>query len=277
MAPGAPPGKWEDVERMTNQKPLDKKVAIVTGSSRGIGRAIALRLARDGAAVVLAARTEADLSGVAAEIHAAGGTATIVPMDLRKPESPAALVQFAVDTHGAIDIVVNNAGATKRGDFFELTDADWLDGYALKFFGAVRLTREAWPHLKARRGSVLSIIGIGGHTPGPEFTIGGSVNGACLSFVKAISDIGIRDGVQVNAINPGRIRTGRFQNMVAAQAAKSGVSPEAAMQEIIRKANIVRVGEPEDIANLAAFILSPESRFLQGALIDLDGGQTKTV
>jgi len=262
---------------MANQKPLKGKVAIVTGASRGIGRAIALRLAQDGATLVLAARTAEDLSKVAAEIKSGGGVATSVAGDLRHADAPDVLVKAALIDHGAIDIVVNNAGATKRGDFLELTDADWLDGYALKFFGAVRLTRAAWPHLKARRGSVLSIVGIGGRTPGPEFTIGGSVNGACLSFVKALSDIGIRDGVQVNAINPGRIRTGRFQAMVAAQAAKEGVSADTAMAEIISKANIVRLGEPENVANLAAFILSPESRFLQGALIDLDGGQTKTV
>jgi NAD(P)-dependent dehydrogenase (short-subunit alcohol dehydrogenase family) len=158
-----------------------------------------------------------------------------------------------------------------------LTDADFLDGFALKFFGAVRLTRAAWSHLKARRGSVLNIIGIGGRTPGPEFTVGGSVNGACLSFTKAMADIGIRDGIQVNAINPGRIRTDRLRKMVEAQAAREGANLDAAMQEIIGKASIVRLGEPEDVANLAAFILSPESRFLQGALIDLDGGQTKTV
>ena len=262
---------------MSNRKLLEGKIAIVTGASRGIGRAIALRLAEDGATLVLAARTAEDLSKVAAEINANGGQATCVATDLRNADAPATLVKSAIAEHGAIDIVVNNAGATKRGDFLELTDADFLDGFALKFFGAVRLTRAAWPHLKARSGSVLSIIGIGGRTPGAEFAIGGSVNGACLSFVKALTDIGIRDGVQVNAINPGRIRTGRFQKMVEAQAARQGVSLDAAMQEIIGKASIVRLGEPEDVANLAAFILSPESRFLQGALIDLDGGQTKTV
>jgi len=261
---------------MANQEPLQGKIAIVTGASRGIGRAIALRLARDGATVVLAARTAGDLSKVAEEIKTSGGTATVFATDLRNAEAPEALVKAALGAHGAIDIVVNNAGATKRGDFFALTDADFQDGFALKFFGAVRLTRAAWPKLKMRQGSVLSIIGIGGHTPGAEFTIGGSVNGACLSFIKALSDIGIRDGVQVNAINPGRIRTGRFQAMVAAEAAKMGLTPEVAISEIIRKANIVRVGEPEDVASLAAFILSPNSRFLQGALIDLDGGQTKT-
>jgi NAD(P)-dependent dehydrogenase (short-subunit alcohol dehydrogenase family) len=267
----------EDMTRMPNAKPLEGKFAIVTGASRGIGRAIALRLAQDGAAIVLAARTAEDLSNVAAQIKAEGGAATFVAADLRNADAPAALVKAAIDAHGAIDIVVNNAGATKRGDFFELTDADFQDGFALKFFGAVRLTRAAWPHLKARGGSVLSIIGIGGRTPGAEFTIGGSVNGACLSFAKALTDIGIRDGVQVNAINPGRIRTGRFQKMVEAQAARAGISLEAAEQDIIGNASITRVGEPEDVANLAAFLLSPAARFLQGALIDLDGGQTKTV
>jgi NAD(P)-dependent dehydrogenase (short-subunit alcohol dehydrogenase family) len=257
---------------MADQKPLEGKIAIVTGASRGIGRAIALRLARDGATLVLTARTEADLAKVASEIKSSGGKATTVAGDLRDPGAPAALVTAALEAHGAIDIVVNNAGATKRGDFFELTDADWADGFALKFLGAVRLTRAAWPHLKARRGSVLNIIGAGG-----RITIGGSVNGACLSFTKAVAEIGIRDGVQVNAINPGRVKTDRFQQTLAEEAVHHGGDLNAALQGIIRKSNIVRLGEPEDVANLAAFIVSPQSRYLQGSLIDLDGGQTKTI
>src|SRR6266851_8405413 len=203
---------------MASDKPLEGKMAIVTGASRGIGRAIALRLAQDGATLVLAARTESDLAKLASEIKSGGGKATIASGDLRDSGAPAALVDAALEAHGAIDIVVNNAGATKRGDFFELTDADWSDGFALKFLGAVRLTRAAWPHLKARRGSVLNIIGAGGRTPSAEFTIGGSVNGACLSFTKAVADIGIQNGVQVNAINPGRIKTDRFQQTLAAEA-----------------------------------------------------------
>ena len=256
---------------------LAGKVILVTGASRGIGRAIAIRLAIDGATIVLAARDQISLAKVAAEIEAGGGAATTFAADLRIPESPAALVDAALKAHGAIDAVVNNAGATKRGDFLELTDADWIDGFALKFFCAVRLTRAAWPHLKARKGSVLNIIGIGGRTPGTEFTIGGSVNGACLTFTKALADIGIRDGVQVNAINPGWIRTDRLRGLLEAEAAQHGGDLNVAIEQIVRKANVVRLGEPEDIANLAAFLLSPQSRYLQGALIDLDGGQTKTV
>jgi NAD(P)-dependent dehydrogenase (short-subunit alcohol dehydrogenase family) len=262
---------------MADPKPLQGKIAIVTGASRGIGRAIALRLAQDGATLVLAARTAADLDKVAATISSAGGGAACVPRDLRDPEAPAALVKAAMDAYGAIDILVNNAGATKRGDFFQLTDADWADGFALKFLGAMRLTRAAWPHLKACRGSVLNIIGSGGRTPGAEFTIGGSVNGACLSFTKAVADIGIQDGVQVNAINPGRVKTDRFQSTLAAEAVQHGGDLNAALQAIVRKSNIVRLGEPEDVAHLAAFMVSPHSRYMQGSLIDLDGGHTKTI
>src|SRR5207237_5831211 len=102
------------------------------------------------------------------------------------------------------------AGATKRGEFEDLGEEDWTDGFALKFFGAVRLARAAWPHLKQQSGSVVNIAGIGGRTPGPQFAIGGSVNAALLSFTKSLADVGIRDGVQVNAINPGAIRTARL-------------------------------------------------------------------
>jgi 3-oxoacyl-[acyl-carrier protein] reductase len=262
---------------MAEPKPLEGKIAIVTGASRGIGRAIALRLAQEGASLVLAARTQADLEKVASEIKSQGGKATAVAGDLRDPAVPAALVNAALATLGDIDIIVNNAGATKRGDFFGLTEADWADGFALKFMGAVRLTREAWPHLKARRGSVVNIIGSGGRTPGAEFTIGGSVNGACLSFTKAMAEIGIQDGVQVNAINPGRIKTDRFQSTLLEEAVHHGGDTKAALAAIVRKSKIVRLGEPEDIAHLVAFLVSPHSRYMQGSLIDLDGGATKTI
>jgi 3-oxoacyl-[acyl-carrier protein] reductase len=103
------------------------------------------------------------------------------------------------------------------------------------------------------------------------------VNGAFLSFTKALADVGVRDGVQVNAINPGYIRTDRLQGWIKSVAAETGGDMQAAQREMVRRANIVKIGEPEEIANLAAFILSPENRLLQGALIDLDGGLTKTV
>lgn len=262
---------------MENGKKLAGKTAIVTGGSRGIGRAIASRLAREAVQVVIAARDRATLAAAADEISKAGGIVETFSADLREAPAPGALVRAALEAFGGIDIVVNNAGATRRGEFLELSEADWMDGFALKFFGAVRLVRAAWPYLKERRGAVLNIIGTGGRTPGPLFTIGGSVNGACLSFTKALADIGIRDGVQVNAINPGYIRTDRLHAWLQSAAANHGGDVEAAARDMVNRANIVRLGEPEDIANLAAFVLGPQNRFLQGALIDLDGGMTKTV
>jgi NAD(P)-dependent dehydrogenase (short-subunit alcohol dehydrogenase family) len=262
---------------MENSRNIAGKVAIVTGGSRGIGRAIALRLARERAQVVIAARDKTALAAAADEIVKTGGIVETFAADLREPEAPAALARAAVNAFGGIDIVVNNAGATRRGEFLELSEADWMDGFALKLFGAVRLSRAAWPYLKERRGAVLNIIGTGGRTPGPLFTIGGSVNGAFLSFTKALADVGIRDGVQVNAINPGYIRTDRLQGWINSTAAETGGDLKAAEREMIRRANIVGIGEPEDIASLAAFVLSPQNRMVHGALIDLDGGLTKTV
>ena len=256
---------------------LTGKVAIVTGASRGIGRAIAMRLAKEGAKTVLCARSADELEAAVKEIERNGGTALSIALDLRLPESPAQLADFAAHHFGGIDIVVNNAGATKRDAFLDLTDDDWLDGFALKFFGAVRLTRAAWPHLKASRGSVVNISGAGGRTPGAEFAIGGSVNAAMQSFTKAMAELGITDGVQVNVINPGSIRTGRLQKRLEALAAESGANLAAAEQKMIAVTKTTRIGEPEDIAALVAFIAGPEGRFLQGSMIDMDGGATKTL
>src|ERR1700677_41810 len=136
---------------------LSEKIAIVTGASRGIGRAIALRLAREGVKVVLSARDEGLLESAVSEIESAGGSATFMALDLREPAAPEQLARFAQAHFGGIDIVVNNAGATKRGDFLTLTDDDWKDGYARKFFGVTRLSRAACPQLKERRGSVVNI------------------------------------------------------------------------------------------------------------------------
>ncbi len=256
---------------------LKGKVAIVSGSSKGIGCAIAQRLASEGASVVLCARTETALDQVVREIEAKDGRASAIALDLRLPGAPARLAEFALKTYDRIDIVVNNAGATKRGEFEQLTDDDWADGFALKFFGAVRLIRAAWPALKASSGSVLNISGAGGRTPGAAFTIGGSVNAALLSLTKALADLGIRDGVQVNTINPGTVRTGRLQVRLAEIMKQKGIDLPEAEKEIVRSPTITRIGEPEDIAGLAAFIVGPEGRFLQGALIDMDGGSTKTI
>ena len=256
---------------------LQGKAAIVTGASRGIGRAIARGLGKEGALCVLCARDEQRLASVEREIADAGGEACAISLDLRTPDAPSRLAGFAIERYGRIDIVINNAGATRRGAFLELSDEDFVDGFALKYFGAVRLLRAAWPWLRDAGGSVVNIAGVGGRTPGAAFAVGGSVNAALLSLTKSLAAAGLSDGIQVNAVNPGAIRTERLEKRLAALAAEHNISLEAAERLFIETEQITRIGEPNDIANLILFVVSPEGRFLHGALIDADGGATKTI
>jgi len=140
---------------------LRGKAAPVTGASRGLGEAIALELAAVGVNVCLAARDAAKRAEAAAITSRAQARCVTLAGDLRDGETMQAAVAHGVNAFGRLDILLNNAGATKRGDFFALTDDDWQDGYALKFHGYVRATRAAWPHLKATGGTVINIVGIG--------------------------------------------------------------------------------------------------------------------
>src|SRR5262249_55306568 len=195
--------------------------------------------------------------------------------DLREEARAGAAVAAAVQHFGGLDILVHSAGATKRGDFFQLTEEDFQDGFALKFHGAVRLARAAWPHLKARRGSILNIIGIGAHTPSAEFTIGGSVNSALAHFSKALADIGHGDGVRVNAIHPGYIETDRLARRIEKFAGERNLDRDKARLELARALEINRFGTPEDIGRLVCFLASEASSYIHGAIIHIHEGHTK--
>jgi 3-oxoacyl-[acyl-carrier protein] reductase len=252
---------------------LDGKVALVTGSSRGIGRGIALALAAEGCDVMLTGRDEAALHETAAEIETRGRKVKIHVTDLRQEAAPAELVAAVERGFGRLDILVNNAGTTKRGDFLTLTDADWQDGFALKFFAHVRLARAAWPLLKASSGSLVTIGGTSGRVPIAAFTIGSSVNAACAAFSKALADRGKSDGVQVNTIHPSYVETERLWRRIKADMGRTG-KDEAAVREWHRRdIGVTRFGTPEDVAGLVVFIVSRRGRWLHGATIDLDGGE----
>jgi NAD(P)-dependent dehydrogenase (short-subunit alcohol dehydrogenase family) len=253
---------------------LTNKVVIVTGASRGIGRAIATTLSAEGMRVAVVARTQAALEELAASLPT---ECLVVAADLREAEAPARVVAAVVERFSGIDVLVNNAGATKRGDFLSLQDADWADGYALKFFGAMRMCRAAWPHLQGRRGSIVNIVGIGGRTGRAEFAIGGSVNAALLNLTKVLADRGTEDGVRVNAINPGSIATERLQGRIAALARERGLGLEAAGQVMASEMGVPRFGRPEEIANAVAFLASAKADYIHGAILDADGGATKTL
>jgi 3-oxoacyl-[acyl-carrier protein] reductase len=252
---------------------LAGKVALVTGSSRGIGASIAEGLAAEGCDVMLTGRDEAALKDVAAAIAKRGRKAQFSTLDLSDAKAPAALVADVKRHFGKLDILVNNAGATKRGDFRELTDTDWKDGFELKFFAHVRLAREAWPLLTASKGTVVTIAGIGGKEPEAEFGIGSSVNAACMAWTKALADVGKKEGVQVNTVNPGRVETERLWRRIRA----TGESEASIRGEYLKEFNITRFGLVDDIAGLIAFMASPHGRWLHGATIDMDGGEVRGV
>jgi 3-oxoacyl-[acyl-carrier protein] reductase len=256
---------------------LAGKVALVTGSSRGIGRGVALTLAAEGCDVMLTGRDEAALREVAAAVEQRGRKAAYETIDLRADAAPGALIDTVKRRFGKLDILVNNAGTTKRGDFLALTDADWQEGYALKFFAHVRLSRAAWPLLSEAEGSIVTIGGTSGRIPIAAFTIGSSVNAACAAFAKALADLGKTDKVQVNTIHPSYVETERFWRRIKADMERTGKS-EAEVREWHRQdINVTRFGTPEDIGGMIAFMVSRRGRWLQGATIDLDGGEVPTV
>ncbi|HKI34574.1 MAG TPA: SDR family oxidoreductase [Gemmataceae bacterium] len=256
---------------------LSGKVALVTGASRGIGRAIAECLAEEGMALALAARDEGRLRAVASQIEAGGGQALVHAANLSQPAAPAAFATAALDRFGRIDLVVNNAGATPRGDFLTLTEQDWADGFGLKFLATVRLCRAAWPHLVASRGSVVIIAGSGGRTGSAEFTIGGSVNAALLNLTKCLADRGVRDGVRVNAINPSLIRTDRLTVQIHRLAVDRGISDEQAARQFAEQKGVARFGDPGEVAIAVAFLASECAAYIQGAILDVEGGLTRTL
>jgi NAD(P)-dependent dehydrogenase (short-subunit alcohol dehydrogenase family) len=257
---------------------LAGKVALITGGNRGIGAAIATELAREGVHLCLVARDQELLDCTAAALAEEFKVQVItVAADLRLADAAEQAVARTVAVFGKLDILVNNAGATARGDFFALTEQDWDDGFSLKFRAAVRMTRAAWPHLREVQGAVLNIIGVGGWTAESEFTIGGSVNAALLHFTKAIAQIGQHDAVRVNAINPGRIATERLTRNINRIANMADIPFEEAHDELLRACRINRFGKPSEIGQMAAVILSERASFVQGSLIDVDGGERRSM
>ncbi len=252
---------------------LAGKVALITGASRGIGRGIALELAAAGCDVMLAARDRSALDDVAREISALDRKAAVHAADLTASTEPAGLVDALTRKFGRLDILVNNAGGTRRGSFFEQTEKDWREGFDLKFFAHVRLCRLAWPLLKVTKGSVIFIAGVGARAPVADYMIGSAVVSAVLAFMKALADLGKRDGVQVNAVNPGSVKTDRFRHRLDRVMKKTGLDEAAATEWHRRDLDITRFGTAEDIAGLVRFIVSPQGSLLHGAAIDMDGGQ----
>ena len=256
---------------------MPNSVAIVTGASQGIGKATALRLARDFPSLVLIARDEAHLQETAQQAKTFGAESLVIPLDLREPAAAEKIVNGTLQRFGRIDVLVNIAGAVPQIDLFEMTDAQWDDGMALKFHGARRLTIRAWDALKASKGSVVLLSGLAAWDPKPGFAAVAATNAAIIALAKAFAAQGIKDGVQVNSVSPGAVMTGRRRSFFEKWAPAHNLTVEEAIKKYPGESGISRFGQPEEIAELLAFLVSAQAKWLTGASLRMDGGEFKGI
>lgn len=256
---------------------MTNSVAIITGASQGIGRSTALRLVRDFTSIVLVARNRLKLEEVAAAVTAAGATPLIVDLDLAERAAAKVVVGRTLAAFGRIDALFNIAGAVPQIDLFEMTDEQWDAGLALKLHGARRLTIEAWPALRKAGGSVVLMSGNSALFPKSAYAAVGTINAAIVALAKAFSDRGITDGVQVNSVLPGPVMTGRRRSYLEHWAPLHKMTVEEATEKFPREAGIARYGEPEEIAELMAFLVSPRARWMTGSTLRMDGGEVKSL
>src|SRR5271166_2550404 len=256
---------------------MPKLVAVVTGASQGIGRATAVRLAKDFSGLVLAARNGEPLKEVAAEVKSNGADPLPFALDLSIRESAETLIKGTLDRFGRIDALLNIAGAVPQIDLFEMTDEQWQAGLELKLHGARRLTILAWEALKASKGSVVLISGSAALDPKPGFAAVATINAAIIALAKAFAEQGIEDGVQVNSVVPGPVMTDRRRSFMKKWAPAQAMTVEEATKRFPEEAGISRYGKPEEIAELMAFLVSPAAKWLTGTSVRIDGGEIKGI
>jgi NAD(P)-dependent dehydrogenase (short-subunit alcohol dehydrogenase family) len=245
---------------------LDGKVALITGGSKGIGRAIALSFAREGADVSVAARGVEELERAAKEIEAEGRRALAVPTDVTDPDQVETLVRRTVDELGGVDILVNNAGAAPFMSTFDQMRLSGFDKYfGITYTGAVYTTRSAAAALLDRGGSVINIASVAAYIASPGLTYYASAKAALVSFTRTLALEWAAHGVRVNAIAPGWIET--EMNVGARQ-------DPGFYQAILNQIPLGRWGTAEDVANVALFLSSERASFMTGSVIVIDGGQT---
>jgi len=248
---------------------LGDKVAIVTGGTQGIGRATAMRLAREGASVVVAGRGRVALDGAAAEVRAAGGRVAAVQADVSRAEDCEHLVAEAVATFGRLDILVNNAGTSATGDFESVTDAAWQADLDLKLFAAVRLSRLAIPHMKKQGGGrIINITNIGAKQPRARSMPTTVTRAAGLAFTKALSKEYAPHNILVNTVCIGLVQAGQHEK----RAAKAGIALEQLYADMAKDIPLGRVGRAEEVAQVIAFLASGTASYVTGTSINLDGG-----
>ena len=248
---------------------LTGRKTVITGASEGIGRAIALRMATEGCPLVLAARSEANLKDVKAEIAKRAPVAVeIMPLDLSAGADQRKLFEAASDA----DILVNNAGAIPSGTIFDVDEAAWRKAFDLKVFGYINLCRSFYGAMKARRrGTIVNIIGNGGERPVSNYIAGACGNAAVMALTRALGGDSHKDGIRVVGINPGPVTTERLVRMMKKRSTEVHGTPDR-WRDYEKPFAFGRAGTVEEIADMTAFLASDLSAYTTGTIVTIDGG-----
>lgn len=253
---------------------LKGKVALVAAASRGLGRAVAEELAAEGAALVLCARSEANISKTADEVAQATGAEVLwMRADVSKPDEVARLVQAGLERFGRIDILVTNAGGPPAGQFDSLSSEAWEAATGLTLYSAIELTRRVLPGMKERRwGRILNITSIAVKQPVENLMLSNSLRAAVTGFARTLANEVATFGVTVNNIMPGYTRTERVEELARMMAEKERISPAEFIARWEQEIPMRRLGEPREFAALAAFLVSERAGYITGTSIPVDGG-----
>ncbi len=253
---------------------LKKKIALVAASSKGLGRACAEALAAEGAGVTICARNEADLAKTREEISRKTGAEILaVAADMTKPDDINGLVEKTVEYFGSLHILVTNAGGPPGGDFFEFDDAAWLAAFELSMMSTVRLIRAAVPHMQAAKwGRIINITSLSVKEPLAPLVLSNATRPSVHGLAKTLSNQLGQNGITVNNIMPGYTRTDRIIEYGQAVAKQSGKSLEEVFADMGEPVPVGRIGEPEELGALAAFLASEKAAYITGVSIPVDGG-----
>ncbi len=247
---------------------LSGKRALITGGSKGIGRATAMALAAEGCDLLLAARDPAALAAAAALVRDRHQVRVeTVAADLAQ----AAGVAQAVAVADKVDILVNNAGAIPPGTLLDVDDAKWRAAWDLKVFGFINLTRALYPALKARHGVVVNVIGAAGESFDPGYIAGSAGNAALMAFTRALGRAAPKDGMRVVGINPGPVTTDRLVMLLRARAERE-LGEAGRWAELTAGMAFGRAASPEEIGDAVAFLASPRSGYTTGTILTINGG-----
>jgi 3-oxoacyl-[acyl-carrier protein] reductase len=258
---------------------LSGKVALVTGASKGIGRAVAEQLAAEGADVVITARNAQPLEQTAREIEA-GARGKVVPMagDMSKAEDVNRCVAATLARFGWIDILVTCAGSSPGGLLEDLTEDQWFSSLNLKFMGYVRSVRAVIPHMRERgEGAIVMVVGNDGLKPSYWEMTAGVANAADINFASSVAEQYGRYGVRINTVNPGPVNTDRWDGLEKALARDKKIDQKQAHELAISSIPFHRICEPAEVASLVTFLASPRASFINGAHIPIDGAQRKAL